>query len=69
MNNPMAPGAYKNAIFETRYWHSDDFGLRSPVIQKTFQRKCGTSIVERVVGLRRELPRDWRVRRLGPRHA
>ena len=28
--------------------HSDDFGLRNAVIQKTFSRKCATSIVERV---------------------
>ena len=29
-------------------WHSADFGLSSPVIQKIFQRKCATAIVERV---------------------
>ena len=43
--------------------HSDNFGLRSPVIQKTVQRKCATSIVER----------DYRERGLrlerGVRHA
>ena len=34
--------------FSKQHWHSDDFGLRSPVIQKQNQRKCATSIVERV---------------------
>ena len=34
--------------FLNRDWPSDDFGLRIPVIQKTFYRKCATFIVERV---------------------
>ena len=37
-----------NAIFRSKIWHFDDSGLRSPVLQKTFQRKRATSIVERV---------------------
>ena len=36
--------------FSRREWHYDDFGLRSPVIQKIFWRKCATFIVERVLG-------------------
>ena len=36
--------------FSKQGWPSDDFGLRSPVIQKTKQqRKCATFIVERVL--------------------
>ena len=38
---------YEHVIFSEQDMHSDNFGLRSPVIQKTVQRKCATSIVER----------------------
>ena len=32
-----------------QYWHCDDFGVRSPVIQKSLLlRKCVTTILERV---------------------
>ena len=34
MNNPVAQ-VYKRS-FSKQDWHSDDFGLRSPVMQKTF---------------------------------
>ena len=35
--------------FSKQDWYSDDFGLRNSVIQKTFWRKCSTSIVEHVL--------------------
>ena len=35
MNNPMAQ-VYKKRNFLTQDRHSDDFGLKNPVIQKTF---------------------------------
>ena len=47
MNNLMAH-VYQNVIFPNRNWHSDDFGIRSLVIQKNnFWRKRATFIVER----------------------
>ena len=45
MNYPITQ-LYNCALFRKKKWHSDDFGIRSPVIQKTFWRKC--AIVERV---------------------
>ena len=42
--------------FSKQNWHSDDCGLRIPVIQKVFYRKCATSVVERVALLRYILP-------------
>ena len=45
---PMAHVYTKNVIFRNELWHCDDFGLRNPVVQKIFQPKRATSIVERV---------------------
>ena len=39
MNDPTAQ-VFKNVIFETRLAFSDDFGLRSPVIQKKIAEVC-----------------------------
>ena len=47
MNNSIAQ-VCKKSHFSKQDGHSDDFGLRSPVIQKTFERKCATFILERV---------------------
>ena len=47
MNNHIGQ-VYKNNHFLKRDWHSDDFGLRNPAIQKRVKQKCATSIVERV---------------------
>ena len=41
------PRYAKTSFFETGLWHSDNFGLKNPVIQKTVLRKCATSLVER----------------------
>ena len=42
---------HKKCHFSKQDWPSDDVGIKSPFIQKTKQqRKCATSIVERVVG-------------------
>ena len=43
-----SPKSKKKRRFSKHDWHSGDFGLGNPVIQKTFWWKCGTSIVERV---------------------
>ena len=46
MDNSMVQ-VYKNVIFRNKIGIPTNFGLRNPVIQKTFQRKCTTtSIVE-----------------------
>ena len=40
--------AYKNVNFSKQDWHSDEYGSRNPVTQKTFEREYATSIVKRV---------------------
>ena len=47
MNYPMTQ-QHNYDIFRGGKWHSDDVGLRSPVIQMFCWRKCATFIVERV---------------------
>ena len=42
------PKYTKTSFFETRLALRGYVGLRSPVIQKTFQRKCVAPVVERV---------------------
>ena len=37
--------------YATQDWNADDFGLRSPVIQKTYLPKSATSIVARLFSL------------------
>ena len=39
-------GTYTTIIMQTKWPIPDDFGLRSPVVQKTFRTKISTSIVE-----------------------
>ena len=49
MNSPMVE-VYQNVTFRKQDRHCDEFEFWSPAIQKTLlQRKCATSIVERVV--------------------
>ena len=40
---------YSITPFSKQDRHSDDFGLRNPVIQKILERKCATSIVEGII--------------------
>ena len=44
---PCPSEVYKIKFVSEQDWHSDDFGFRNPVIQKTFLRKCATSVAER----------------------
>ena len=48
MNNTVAQ-LYEKASLRSKIGIPTIFGLRSPVIQKTFRYKCATSVVERVV--------------------
>lgn len=46
---PLMTQIYQKTCVSNKYWHCDDFfGLRRPVLQKTFYQKRATSIVERV---------------------
>ena len=47
-NTPMPQVSIQLRHFSKQACHFDEFGLRSPVVQKTFYWKCATSIVERV---------------------
>ena len=48
MNNPIVQ-AYQSAIFRNEIGIPTILGLKKqPDIQKTNERKCGTSVVERV---------------------